>query len=92
MYFSPPLVKDEYGLFTGHVIDYRTDYGESVEVYITVSETQKKNEYLSALDRGILSGVSHTVYGSIIIRTSSELIASQQKALVEAVLSTLTEL
>ena len=84
MYFSPPLVKDEYGLFTGNVIDYRTDYGESVEVYITVSETQKKNEYLS--------GVSHTVYGSIIIRTSSELIASQQKALVEAVLSTLTEL
>ena len=83
MYFSPPLVKDEYGLFTGNVIDYRTDYGESVEVYITVSETQKKNEYLSALDRGILSGI---------IRTSSELIASQQKALVEAVLSTLTEL
>lgn len=92
VYFSSPLVNDEYGLFTGDVIEDGTDCGGSVEVYKTVSEAKKRNEYLSVFDGGILSGGSHTVYGSIIIRTSSELTASQQKALEESVLNALTEL
>ena len=92
VYFSSPLVKDEYGLFTGDVIEDGTDCGGSVEVYKTVSEAKKRNDYLSAFDGGILSGGAHTVYGSIIIRTSGELTASQQKALEDAILNALTEL
>ena len=92
VYFSSPLVKDEYGLFTGDVIEDGTDCGGSVEVYKTVPEAKKRNDYLSAFDGGILSGGAHTVYGSIIIRTSGELTASQQKALEDAILNALTEL
>lgn len=92
VYFSSPLVKDEYGLFTGDVIEDGTDCGGSIEVYKTVSEAQTRNEYLSSFDGGWLASGSHTVYGSIIIRTSSELTASQQKALEEEVLNALTEL
>lgn len=92
VYFSSPLVKDEYGLFTGDVIEDGTTCGGSVEVYKTVSEAKKRNEYLSSFDGGILSNGSHTVYGSIIIRISDELTASEQKTLEEAVLTELTKL
>lgn len=92
VYFSSPLVKDEYGLFTGDVIEDGTDCGGSVEVYKTVSEAQDRNQYLSSFDGGVLSGGSHTVYGTIIIRISDKLTASQQKSLEESVLNALTEL
>lgn len=93
VYFSSPLVKDEYNLFTGDVIEDGTDCGGSVEVYKTVSEAQNRNQYLSSFDgSGMLSNGSHTVYGTIIIRISDELTASQQKSLEESVLNALTEL
>lgn len=92
VYFSSPLVNDEYGSFSGDVIEDGTAGGGSVEVYKTVSEAKKRNEYLSTFDGGFLSNGSHTVYGSIVIRVSDELTASQQKTLEEAILEALTEL
>lgn len=92
IYFSSPLVKDEYGLFTGDVIEDGTDCGGSIEVYKTVAEANKRNEYLSAFDGGFLGNGSHTVYGTIIIRTSEELAASQQKNFESEILSALTKL
>ena len=92
IYFSSPLVEDEYGIFTGDVIEDGTDCGGSIEVYKTVVEAQRRNEYLSTFDGGILSNGSHTIYGTIIIRTSEELTASQQKKFESEILSALTKL
>lgn len=90
IYFSSPLVQDD--IFTGDVIEDGTDGGGSIEVYKTVSEANKRNDYLAGFDGGFLASGSHAVYGTIIIRTSSELTASQQKNLEKEILTELTKL
>lgn len=92
IYFSSPLVKDPYGLKTGDVIEDGNSGGGSIEVYKSVSEAKSRNEYLSAFDGTLLDSGSHTVYGTIIIRTSEDLTASQQKELEEDILAALTDL
>lgn len=92
VYFSSPQVNDETGFFTGDVIEDGTEAGGSIEVYKTVTEANKRNDYLSAFDGQALSSGSHTVYGSIIIRTSSLLTASQQKEQEEKILNELIRL
>ncbi len=93
VYFSSPLVKDEYGILTGDSIEDGTDGGGSIEVYRTVSEANSRNDYLGSFDgAGALASGSHTVYGTIIIRTSSELTATQQRELEEEILEALTKL
>ena len=93
VYFSSPLVKDEYGTLTGDVIEDGTDGGGSVEVYETVSEAKTRDDYLGSFDgQGALSSGSHHVYGTIIIRTSNKLTASQQEKLEKRILKSLTKL
>ena len=38
-----------------------------------------ENDYLAAFDGGIFASGSHTVVGTVLVRTSNELTASQQK-------------
>ena len=92
IYFSSPLVKDPYGLNTGDVVEDGTDSGGSIEVYKSVAEAKKRNKYLSGFDGTFLDNGSHKVYGTIIIRTSEELTATQQNSLEEDILTALTEL
>lgn len=69
------------------------DGGGNVEVYKTKEEAEKRNTYLSAFDgQALLNPGSHYVYGTIIIRTSSHLTASQQTDLTKEILDKLTEL
>lgn len=75
------------------IVDKGTDAGGDIEVYKTTEEAQARNTYLSAFDgQGILSPGSHYVYGTLVIRTSSHLTASQQTALTEKIYSKLIEL
>lgn len=90
VYFSSPLVQDD--IFTGDVIEDGTDGGGSVEVYKTVSDANKRNDYLGGFDGGFLSSGSHAVYGTIVIRTSDKLTASQQKKMEKDILTELTKL
>ena len=89
VYFSSNLI-DQGSIEGNTVIDKGTDCGGSIEVYKTVEDANKRNDYLSAFDGGILSSGSHTVYGTILIRTSNELTATQQKQLETDVLNVLT--
>lgn len=69
-----------------------TDAGGNIEVYKTAEEAQVRNTYLSTFDaQGLLNPGSHYVYGSLVIRTSSHLTASQQTALTEAIYHKLIE-
>ena len=92
VYFSSPLVVDEYSLFTGNVIDDGTDGGGSIEVYANVEDATKRNEYLASFDGGFLASGSHTIVGTCLVRTSNELTASQQKALEAEIIEALTRL
>lgn len=60
--------------------------------YAPHQEAEKRNTYLSAFDGGILDPGSHYVYGTVVIRTSRHLTASQQTALTEKIYNKLIEL
>ena len=80
VYFSYSLV-DQAEVIGDDLIDKGTDAGGSVEVYTTVEYANRRNEYLSAFDGGALTSGSHIVVGTMVVRTSDELKASQQKLL-----------
>lgn len=90
-YFSSELINqsDVYG---DNLIDKGTSAGGSIEVYATVEDAEKRNTYLAGFDGSILSSGSHEVIGTVIIRTSDELTASQQKDLSARIKEKLIEL
>ncbi|NLC25856.1 MAG: hypothetical protein GX777_04440 [Fastidiosipila sp.] len=92
VYFSSPLVVDEYGLFTGDPIEDATDGGGAVEVYENVDNAIKRDEYLASFDGTFLTSGSHVVVGTCVVRTSHKLTATQQKALEAEIVEVLTRL
>jgi prefoldin subunit 5 len=80
VYFSSDLV-DRSRVSGSDIVDQGTDGGGAIEVYKTVEEAEARNTYLAAFDGGILASGSHVVCGTVLIRTSNYLTASQQQAL-----------
>ncbi len=62
----------------GDSIAKGTDGGGCIEMYKTVEDAEKRNTYLSAFDGSVLHAGSHKVVGTIVIRTSDYLTATQQ--------------
>ncbi|HIT44538.1 MAG TPA: hypothetical protein IAC28_00395 [Candidatus Aphodovivens excrementavium] len=91
VYFSSPLV-DQSLVYGDTIIEKGTDGGGAIEVYATVEDANKRNDYLAGYDGGILSSGSHTVVGTVLVRTSNELTASQQDQLEAAIIESLTRL
>lgn len=78
VYFTSDLVNQ--GLVYGNtVIEKGTDGGGSIEVYVNVQDAEKRNDYLATFDGTVFASGSHTVVGTILVRTSDKLTASQQK-------------
>ena len=69
-----------------------TDAGGSIEVYANVEDATTRNEYLASFDGGIFASGSHTVVGTVLVRTSDELTASQQQTLEANIIAALTEI
>ena len=69
-----------------------TDGGGCVEVYATVEDAEERNVYLSGFDGTILRPGSHTVLGTCVIRTSDLLQGSQQDAIEQSIIDSLTRL
>ncbi len=69
-----------------------TDGGGCVEVYATVEDAEERDAYLSGFDGTILRPGSHTVLGTCVIRTSDLLQASQQDAIEQSIIDSLTRL
>ena len=67
-------------VFGETIVDKGTSGGGQIEVYETVENAKKRDAYLSSFS-GFLNPGSHTVLGSMVIRTSSNLTASQQNEL-----------
>ena len=95
LYFRSPLIpqSDLYVADDKDInssIDCGTSGGGSIEIYATVKDAERRNEYLSNFDGGALSSGSHKVIGTLVIRTSDKLLASQQKTLETAIVGALT--
>lgn len=91
IYFSHSSV-DQDRLFGDSIIEKGTDSGGSIEVYNTVEDAEKRDKYLASFDGTFVASGSHKVVGTVIVRTSNELTASQQKELEESIIANLTEL
>lgn len=74
------------------VIDKGTSGGGCIEVFATTEDANERDTYLAAFDGSVLSSGSHTVIGTVVIRTSDELTASQQDKLETAIIESLTKL
>ena len=62
------------------------------ETLKNTEDAENKNSYLGALDGGIFSSGSHRVLGTMVVRTSDDLMASQQETLTNAIVAAMTEL
>lgn len=91
VYFTSPLV-DQSNVIGSSVIEKGTDGGGAIEVYANADDANKRRDYLAAFDGGILSSGSHEVVGTVLVRTSNKLTASQQDQLEAAIIEALTRL
>lgn len=87
LFFKSSLVTDE---TDDSAIKAGTDGGGSIEVYANKSDAEKRNEYLATFDGTALSSGSHKVLGTLVIRTSNNLKASQQTKLETEIIKALT--
>lgn len=58
-----------------------TDAGGAIEVYRSEEDAIKRDAYLAVFDGTIIASGSHKVVGTVVIRTSNELTATQQSEL-----------
>ena len=74
------------------LIEQGTDAGGSIEVYACGEDAIKRRDYLATFDGGLFASGTHTVVGTVLVRTSDEQTASQQKTLESKVITALTYL
>lgn len=92
VYFASDLV-DQSEVFGETIVDKGTEAGGAIEVYATVADANKRNEYLASFDgAGMLNSGSHSVVGTVVIRTSDKLTATQQKEMEQNIYNNLIEL
>lgn len=91
VYFSSDLINQD-EVYGTTLIDKGTDAGGSIEVYANEDDAMSRNDYLAAFDGGIFASGSHTVIGTVIVRTSDELTATQQNTLEANIIAALTEI
>lgn len=80
------------GKYADVLIDKGTDAGGAIEVYENVEDAEKRRDYLATYDGTIFANGTHTVIGTVLVRTSNELTATQQKELEQKVIDALTRL
>lgn len=92
VYFSSPWVNQD-TIYGSDIIEKGTDCGGCIEVFATKEDATTRNDYLSAFDgSGMLNPGSHNVIGTIVVRTSNYLTASQQTDLTNCITEKLIEL
>lgn len=70
-------------------VDVGTQGGGQIEVYASAKEAKDRDDYLGAFDGSAFTSGYHTVVGSMVIRTSEYLTASQQQQLADDVINAL---
>ena len=57
-----------------------------------MEDAEKRRDYLATYDGKIYANGTHTVIGTVLVRTSNKLTATQQKELEQKVIDALTRL
>lgn len=91
VYFSSSLV-DQAKAIGDTIIDKGVDGGGGLEVYATVDDASARDKYLGAFDGSLFDSGSHHVIGTVIVRTSTELTATQQNELEKQIMDSLIAL
>lgn len=92
VYFSTPLI-DQSSVYGNDIVDKGTECGGAIEVYASEEDAEKRDSYLASFDgAGMLNSGSHKVLGTIIIRTSTKLTATQQNEFTNNITNKLLEL
>ncbi len=91
VYFGTSMLRTEE--LTGNaLIDAGTIAGGAIETYRSVEDAQARCDYLAAFDGSIFASGSHVVLGTMLIRTSDDLKASQQETLTNEIINAMTSL
>lgn len=91
VYFSSKNVNQN-NVYGDNLIDKGTAAGGAIEVYANEEDAKKRQDYLSSFDGSVLSSGTHTIIGTILIRTSDELSASKQKELEKKIINSFIKL
>lgn len=91
VYFGSPLLGTE-ELTGDALIEEGTSAGGAIETYRTAEEAESRNSYLGNFDGGIFASGSHRVLGTMVVRTSDELKASQQETMTNAIVNAMVSL
>jgi hypothetical protein len=70
-------------------IEKGADGGGCIEIYANADDAKRRDEYLASFDGTVFASGSHTVVGTLVVHTSSQLTASQQKALESQLINVL---
>lgn len=90
VYFHDNRVTDT--LYGNDTVEQGTEGGGNIEVYANVEDAKARDEYLSLFDKATaINPGSHELYGTVIIRVSKYLTATQQKELTQQILQKLIE-
>lgn len=91
VYFESQNVNqsDVYG---NDLIEKGVDAGGAIETYKTNKDAAERDSYLGVFDGGVISSGSHKVIGTVLVRTSDKLTATQQNELTQAIIDALTRL
>lgn len=92
VYFSTPLI-DQSSVYGNDIVDKGTECGGAIEVYASEEDAEKRDSYLASFDgAGMLNSGSHKVLGTIVIRISTKLTATQQNKFTNNITNKLLEL
>lgn len=91
VYFESQNV-DQSDVYGNDLIEKGVDAGGAIETYKTNEDATKRDSYLGVFDGGVISAGSHKVIGTVLIRTSDKLTATQQNELTQAIIDALTRL
>ncbi len=86
--FECDLVKEP--MLFDDLIDNGTVAGGTIEVFATEEDANKRNDYLASFDGSVLDSGSHEVIGTIVIRTSRHLTATNQRLMTDRIIEALT--
>lgn len=90
VYYSDDRISLDSSVYGTSVIDQGTDGGGAIEVYATAEDAEKRRDYLATYDGGIFASGTHTVVGTVLVRTSNELKASEQQDMEAKLIAALT--
>lgn len=90
VYYSDDRINLDKSIYGTTVIEQGTDGGGAIEVYATVEDAEKRRDYLATYDGGMFATGTHTVVGTVLVRTSDKLTASQQQEMEAKIIDTLT--